>query len=77
MTPTGREALVRHAADAEMTTQRTVYVWDKPCTVSVDRKSKSVWVAVGDYMGASFRVEDRSEGAALKRWCEAARYKGN
>jgi hypothetical protein len=31
-----------------MTTQRTVNVWDKPYTVSVDRKSKSVWIAVGD-----------------------------
>lgn len=56
-----------------MTVQRTVYVWDKPYVVSVDRKSKSVWIVVGDYMDASIRVEDRSEGAALERWCEAAR----
>jgi hypothetical protein len=60
-----------------MSTQRTVVVWGEPQVVSVHRKSKSVWVAVGDYMGDSITVQDRSEGAALKRWREAATYKGN
>jgi hypothetical protein len=59
-----------------MTTQRTVNVWDKPYTVSVDRKSKSVWVAVGDYMGERIETKGSSEGAAVKRWREAAQYKG-
>ena len=58
-------------------TERTVLVWDKPHIVSVNRKSKSVWVAVGDYMGKTIRVQDRSEGAAVKRWREAAEYRGN
>jgi hypothetical protein len=65
------------AAGDKMSTQRTVIVWGKPQVVSVDRKSKSVWIAVGDYMGEPIAVQDRSEGAALKRWREAATYKGN
>lgn len=56
---------------------RTVMVWGKPYEVSVYRKSPSVWHAVGEYMGAHLDVKDRSEGAALKRWREAATYKGN
>jgi hypothetical protein len=59
------------------TGERKVIVWGKPHVVSVERISKSVWVAVGDYMGESLRVQDRSEGAALIRWREAATYKGN
>jgi len=57
--------------------EHTVEVWDKPCTVSAHQESKSVWVAVGDYMGESIKVEDRSERTAVMRWCNAARYKGN
>ena len=57
--------------------QHTVIVWGEPHVISVDRKSKSVWFAVGDYKGESIRVEDRSEGAAIKRWREAATYRGN
>lgn len=57
--------------------ERKVTVWAKPCTVHVYEKSKSVWEAVGDYMGETIRVKDRSESAALKAWCSAATYKGN
>ena len=41
--------------------ERKVIVWGKPHVVSVERISKSVWVAVGDYMGESLQVQDRSE----------------
>lgn len=57
-------------------TERTVQVWGKPQIVTVHRESKSVRIAVGDYMGESISVKDRSEGAVLKRWREAASYKG-
>jgi len=57
--------------------ERTVIVWGKPETVSVHRKSKSVWIAVGDYMGERIEVKDRSPTAAAKWWAEAARYRGN
>jgi hypothetical protein len=57
--------------------ERTVDVWGKPQTVEVFQKSKSVWVASGSYLGQPVEVQDRSAGAALKRWQEAARYRGN
>ena len=60
-----------------MTAERTVKVWGETLTVSVYRKSKSVWIVVGEYMGKRIEVQDRSEGAALKRWCERATYMGN
>ncbi len=55
----------------------TVFVWDEPCTVTVHRKYKTVWVASGDYKGTTITVEDRTEGAAVIRWREAAQYQGN
>jgi hypothetical protein len=45
--------------------------------VTVWRKSKSVWVAVGAYIGETLTVQDRSEGAATKCWIDAATYRGN
>jgi hypothetical protein len=54
-----------------------VMVWDKPYTVTTDRISKSVWRASGEYMGQSHSTQDRTEGAAVKRWREWAQYKRN
>ena len=55
----------------------TVEVWGKSYTVNTRQKSKSVWIAVGEYMGKMIEVKDRSKATAIKRWREAARYKGN
>ena len=60
-----------------ITMERTVSIWDNPNIVSVYRKSKTVWIAVGDYVGKHIEVRGQSEGAALNRWREAAEYKGN
>ncbi len=60
-----------------MNQQHKVYVWEKPYEISVYQKSKTVWIAVGEYMGERIEVKDRSESSALARWREAARYKGN
>lgn len=57
--------------------EHSVEVWGQRYPVSVYQESKSVWHAVGDYMGQTIRTKDRSAGTALKRWREAARYKGN
>ena len=59
--------------------EHTVKVWDKPHTITIHQEpaSRSVWIAVGDYMGESIRVKGRSENTAKKRWIEAAIYKGN
>ena len=58
-------------------TNHTVSVWGKDCTVTVHRKHNTVWVASGEYKGTTITVEDRTEGAAIKRWREAAEYRGN
>jgi hypothetical protein len=52
-----------------------VTVWGKDHTLRVYRKSKSVWVAIGDCSGAQFSVKGRTEGSSIKRWIDAARYK--
>lgn len=57
--------------------ERRVIVWDKPQIVGVQQKSKSVGIASGEYMGGLIQVQDRTAGAALKRWREAATYRGN
>ena len=55
----------------------TVNVWGKPYEVTTARRSKSVWVCSGSYMGEHHSTQDRTESTAIKRWCEWARYKGN
>jgi len=55
--------------------QRTK-VWDRIYEVEVVQQSKSVWIAVGAYEDHQIRVQDRTPGAALKRWSEAARFRG-
>jgi hypothetical protein len=56
--------------------EHTARVWDKPHSVSVHQKSKTVWVAVGEYNGERVEVKGRTESQALAAWREAARYKG-
>jgi len=56
--------------------QHRVVVWGQQYPVTTYQKSKSVWVATGEYMDESHSTEDRTEGAAVKRWREWAQYKG-
>lgn len=55
----------------------TVNVWGKRYEVTIEQKSKAVWFAVGDYMGSRLETKGASLGAAIKRWREAAEYRGN
>ena len=57
--------------------QHTIKVHNVPCEVTTHRKSKSVWAAVGEYHGERVEGEGKSESIALKRWHEAASYRGN
>lgn len=59
-----------------MEREHKVDVWNQPQQVSVYLKSKSVWIAVGQYMGELIEVKGRSESQALGLWREAARYRG-
>ena len=62
---------------AEGEYERKVNVWGKPYVISVYQKSKTVWIARGDYHGEPIEVKDRSLSAAAKAWAEKARYKSN
>jgi hypothetical protein len=57
--------------------KQTVRVWEQLQEITVYQKSKSVWVAVGDYKGERLETKGSSESAAAKHWQDAARYKGN
>jgi hypothetical protein len=54
-----------------------VRVWNEEVEVDVYQKSKTVWVAVGTYMGKTIEVKGRSGSSALALWRDAARYRGN
>ena len=51
-------------------------VWQRPYVVSVERIDDKKWVAGGTYAGKLLRVEDRTAGAALKKWRMAALSRG-
>jgi hypothetical protein len=55
----------------------TVDVWGKPQIISVYQKSKTIWIAVGTYMGRTIETKGSSASAAAKHWQDAARYHGN
>lgn len=56
--------------------KRVVWVWGKRHEITVYRKFKTVWIAVGEYMGESFEVTGRTDSQAANKWRVAARYKG-
>jgi hypothetical protein len=62
---------------SEMKHEVVVWEGDDPVTVSVTQRSKSVYIASGRYLGKSYEVKAPTEGAAVKRWREAAHYATN
>jgi hypothetical protein len=74
---TKSKIVIDEAIERRISQQQMVRVWDKPYEITVYQKSKSVWMAVGDYMGESVETKGSSASAATKHWCEAARYRGN
>lgn len=56
--------------------ERNIVVWGRTIRVTVEQRLKTVWVVSGDYLGKSIVTEDRTEGAALRRWKEAAASRG-
>lgn len=57
--------------------KQTVKVWDQPYEISVRQKSKTVWIAVGEYRGERIESKGRTASQAATSWRETARYKGN
>jgi hypothetical protein len=58
-------------------TTTSVMVHGERYDVTTHHKSKSVWIASGEYMGERKSTQDQSEGAAIRCWREWAEYKGN
>ena len=56
--------------------ERTVLLYDAPCTITIFHPSKTVWVAIGDYMGKRIEVKGSSGNVATKYWIDAARSRG-
>lgn len=54
-----------------------VKVWSETIEIETYQKSKSVWIAMGTYLGQTFEVKDRSASAAANAWRKAAEYRGN
>jgi hypothetical protein len=57
--------------------ERTVTVWSQPLKVTVYRKTRTAWIAVGDYLGKTISVKRGTQRAAVKGWADAARDRGN
>ncbi len=64
-------------ADRYISNKHIVNVWEQQIEITVYQRSKSVWIAVGQYMGKTIEVQGRSEGSATGLWRDAARYRGN
>jgi hypothetical protein len=47
-------------------------VLGKPQVVNVQRKYKSVWIAVGEYRGRRIQVKERTESEAVAAWVALA-----
>lgn len=55
----------------------TVSVYGKAFTVKVIQRSKSVWIASGEYLGESYSTQGRTDSDAATAWQRWASYKGN
>jgi len=63
---------------AKMTVEeRTILLYDTPCTITISHPSKNVWVAVGDYNGERIEVKGSSANIATKHWVDEVRSRGN
>lgn len=57
--------------------KQSITVWDELVVIDIYRRSKTVWVATGKYMGEHFNAAASTASAAADRWQEAARIRGN
>jgi len=64
-------------AERYISNKHILKVWEEQIEITVYQKSKSVWIAVGQYMGKPLETKGRSEGSAAVLWRDAARYRGN
>ena len=62
---------------ADLVVRQTVIVWGEQYELTVHQKSKSVWIARGDFDGELLEGKGHSPSAAAGSWREQARYKSN
>jgi len=53
----------------------TVEAYPESCQVHAYQKSKTGWIAYGDFMGERPEQTGRTESAALRRWKEIAEWR--
>ena len=44
--------------------------------VTIQQRSKTVWIATGTYRGHEYEVKGRTPSVALALWMEAVQYRG-
>jgi uncharacterized protein YecT (DUF1311 family) len=49
-----------------------VRIWEKPVEIDVLQKSKTAWIASGEYQGEYHIFRGRSESDAVSTWAQAA-----
>lgn len=54
-----------------------VVILNEICKVNTHQRSKTIWVAVGNYNEKSITVRGRGVSEAIKRWKEAAEHVEN
>jgi len=57
--------------------KRVVKVLGQAHEINVQRKYKTVWVVVGEYMGERIQVKGKTDTEAMAAWCDAVRHKGS
>jgi Zn-finger nucleic acid-binding protein len=57
--------------------KKRVVVWGEQVEVDVYQRSKTVWIARGEYNGKSYEGKASTPGAAAKAWADAAKYHSN
>jgi hypothetical protein len=48
---------------------------EKACRVGTYQKSKTVWIASGDFQGEPLQQQGRSEQSALAKWKDIAEWR--
>jgi hypothetical protein len=54
-----------------------VTVWSDRVEIDVDQRSKTVWIASGEYKGKPHEGKGSSAASAAKWWADAAKYHSN
>jgi hypothetical protein len=63
--------------DVVKMTRHVVKVRDVACEITIYQKSKSVWIAVGEYMGEPIEEKGSSANSAAAHWRNTAQYKSH